>query len=133
MTQTIKELLEEEYQKTMKEVSLAQIGTDEAKWALQKLTELHKQIMDETNTDNKSFMDMQKLSLEEKEVALKEEQAKKDKVLSIIKIAVDGVAIVLPIWASWTWMARGLQFEKTGTFTSRTGSWMSNHLRLFKK
>ena len=133
MTQTIKERLEEEYKKTMKEVSLAQTGTDEAKWALQKLTELHKQIMDETNTDNKSFMDMQKLSLEEKEVALKEEQAKKDKVLSIIKIAVDGVAIVLPIWASWTWMARGLQFEKTGTFTSRTGSWMSNHLRLFKK
>lgn len=133
MNQTTKELLEEEYRRTMKEVSLAQTGTEEAKWALQKLTELHKQIMDETNVDNKSFMDMQKLSLEEKEVALKEEQAKRDKVLSIIKIVVDGVAIVLPIWASWTWMARGLQFEKTGTFTSRTGSWMSNHLRLFKK
>ena len=115
MNQTRKELLEEEYQRTMKEVSLAQTETEEAKWAIQKLTELHKQIMEETNVDNKNFME------------------KRDKVLSIIKIAVDGVGIVLPIWASWTWMARGLQFEKTGTFTSRTGSWMSNHLRLFKK
>ena len=133
MNETMKRMLEEEYRKTLKEVSQATAGSDEAKWRLQKLTELHKQMMEEIQIENKCCVETQKLSLDTQEAAMKEEQAKENRILTIIKVVIDGIAIVLPIWASWTWMARGLQFEKTGTFTSRTGNWMSNHLRLFKK
>lgn len=133
MNETMKRMLEEEYRKTLEEVSQATAGSDEAKWRLQKLTELHKQMMEEIQIENKCYVETQKLSLDTQEAAMKEEQAKENRILTIVKVVIDGIAIVLPIWASWTWMARGLQFEKTGTFTSRTGNWMSNHLRLFKK
>lgn len=133
MNLIITKMLDEEYRKTLEEVSKAKTGSDEAKWALQKLTELHKQIAEDGMNDNKCRIEMQKLELDERETALKEQQAKEGKLWTVIKIVIDGVAIVLPVWASWIWMSRGLQFEKTGTFTSRTGNWMSNHFRLFKK
>lgn len=133
MNLTMKRMLEEEYERTLAEVSQAKTGSDEAKWALQKLAEFHKQMAEDRMNDNKCCVEMQKVALEERETLFKEQQAKEGKLLNIIKIVIDGVAIVLPIWASWIWMSRGLQFEKTGTFTSRTGNWMSNHLRLFKK
>ena len=133
MDLTIQRMLDEEYKKTLEEVSQAKTGSDEAKWALQKLTELHKQMTEDRMTDNKCCVETQKLELEKRETALKEQQAEEGKLWTIVRIVIDGVAIVLPIWASWTWMARGLQFEKTGTFTSRTGNWLSNHFRLFKK
>lgn len=133
MNLTMKRMLEEEYERTLAEVSQAKTGSDEAKWALQKLAEFHKQIAEDRMNDNKCCVEMQKVALEERETLFKEQQAKEGKLLNVVKIVIDGVAIVLPIWASWIWMSRGLQFEKTGTFTSRTGNWMSNHLRLFKK
>ncbi len=133
MNLRIQRMLEEEYQKTLEDVSKAQTGSDEAKWQLQKLVELHKQMMDEVEADNKCYIDNTRLEMEREESQLKKEQAKEAHIATIVKVAMDGMAIVLPIWASWIWMARGLQFEKTGTFTSRTGNWMSNHLRLFKK
>ena len=133
MNLTMKRMLEEEYERTLAEVSQAKTGSDEAKWALQKLAEFHKQMAEDRMNDNKCCVEMQKVALEERETLFKEQQAKEGKLLNVVKIVIDGVAIVLPVWASWIWMSRGLQFEKTGTFTSRTGNWMSNHLRLFKK
>ena len=133
MNETIDRMLKEEYERTLEEVSAAKTGSDEAKWALQKLTELHKQMAEDRMNDNKCCIETQKIALGEREAALKEQQAKEGRLWNVIKIVIDGVAIVLPVWASWVWMSRGLQFEKTGTFTSRTGNWMSNHLRLFKK
>ena len=133
MNLTIDRMLREEYARTLEEVSQAKSGSDEAKWALQKLTELHKQMAEDRMNDHKCCVERQRISLDEREVALKEQQAKEGKLWTVIKIVIGGVAIVLPVWASWIWMSRGLQFEKTGTFTSRTGNWMSNHLRLFKK
>lgn len=133
MNLTTKRMLDEAYERTLAEVSQAKTGSDEAKWALQKLAEFHKQMAEDRMNDNKCCVEMQKVALEEREALLKEQQAKEGKLLTVVKIVIDGMAIVLPVWASWIWMSRGLQFEKTGTFTSRTGNWMSNHLRLFKK
>ena len=133
MNLTMKRMLEEEYERTLAEVSQAKTGSDEAKWALQKLAEFHKQMAEDRMNDNKCCVEMQKVALEEREALLKDQQAKEGKLLTVVKMVIDGMAIVLPVWASWIWMSRGLQFEKTGTFTSRTGNWMSNHLRLFKK
>ena len=104
MNLTIQRKLDEEYTKTLEEVSLARTGSEEAKWVLQKLTELHKQMMEETQASDKGYIELQKLHLEERETKLKEQQAQEGRVWNIVKIVIDGVAIVLPIWASWVWM-----------------------------
>lgn len=111
--------LDEEYKKTLEAVSLAVAGSDEAKWQMQKLNELHKQRMDEAKMLNEIIS-------QEDEIT----ESKKDR---IVKIVMDGAAILIPTVASCYWMAQGLTFEKTGTFTSRTGQWLSTHFRLFRK
>lgn len=133
MNLTRKRMLDEEYERTLEAVSRAATGTEEAKWGLQKLTELHKQMMDEELTEHKCAVEYEKLENERKEIDMKAQQAKEGKVWTIAKLVIDGAAIVLPVWASWVWMGRGLQFEKTGTFTTRTGNWLGGNLRVFKK
>ena len=100
----IVEMLDREYESTLQAVSQATTGSEEAKWQLQKLSELYKRTQ--------------------------VEEGKKDR---IVKIVLEGIAVLIPASVSCFWMAKGLKFEETGTFTSRTGQWLGNHLRLFKK
>lgn len=130
---TINKMLDEEYERTLAEVSRAQIGSEEAKWQLQKLSELHKQRMNEQKAVFDGYCQMEEMTVKKTELRLKEEQAKDGKKDRIIKIVMDGLGILIPVGVSSYWMAKGLTFEKTGTFTSRTGQWLSNHLKLFKK
>lgn len=122
----IKRMLDDEYVRTLEAVSLAKAGSDEGAEQLKKLAELHRQRMEEVKA-------AESLRIQQEELELKKTQAQEAKKDRIIKIVVDGVSILLPVAVSSYWMAKGLQFEKTGSFTSRTGTWLSNHLRLFKK
>lgn len=126
-------MLDREYEETLKAVSIARTGSEEAKWQLQKLNDLHKQRMNEIETIQKACRHSDDLYCKEKELQLKEAQMKDSKKDRIIKIVLDGLAILVPVTVSSYWMAKGLKFEENGTFTSRTGQWLSNHLRLFKK
>ncbi len=129
----IKMMLDREYEETLKAVSLATTGSDEAKWQLQKLNELHKQRMSEMEVHQKAAQRNDDLYYKEKELAMKEAQMKDGKKDRIIKVVLDSAAILVPVTVSSFWMAKGLKFEENGTFTSRTGQWLSSHLRLFKK
>lgn len=122
----IRRALDEEYSETLKVVSEAREGDEKAKWQLQKLAELHKQRMSEEQTGEENYFRF-------KELELKTEQLKVDKFDRVVKIVLDGVAIVVPCAVSSYWMGKGLKFEETGSFTSRVGTWVSSHLRLFKK
>ena len=122
----IRERLDREYMDTLKAIADVQAGTEEAKWQLQKLAELHKQRMNEEQTGRENYASYE-------EMELKREQLKDGKFDRIVKVVVDGVAIVLPCVVSSYWMGKGLKFEETGSFTSRVGNWVSGHLRLFKK
>lgn len=133
MDSTIGFMLDEEYQRTLEAISNAKTSSEEAKWQLQKLGELHKQRMNEAKMLDDGIRQDEELRLKKREASLKEEQMKESKKDRIIKIVLDGAAILVPVTVSSYWMAKGLTFEKTGTFTSRTGQWLSNHLRLFKK
>lgn len=118
----MKEMLDRAYTDTLQAVADARNGSEEAKWQLQKLTELHKQRMSVKQSEDESCARYE-------ELRLKEEQLKDSKKDRIIKVVLDGAGIV----ASSYWLAKGLAFEEKGTFTSRTGQWLSSHLRLFKK
>lgn len=133
MNATIAMMLDEEYEKTLEAVSQARTGSEEAKWQLQKLCELHKQRMNEAKLLDDGVLQDEELKLKKREASMKEEQMKESKKDRIIKIVLDGAAILVPVTVSSYWMAKGLKFEQNGTFTSRTGQWLSSHLRLFKK
>lgn len=126
MDTQIMTMLDKEYERTLNEVSLATTESEEAKWQLQKLTELHKQRMNELKASDEAYLQME-------EISMKKEQMKEGKKDRIIKIVLEGMAILVPVTVSSFWMAKGLKFEQSGTFTSRTGQWLSNHLRLFRK
>lgn len=115
----ISNLLDKEYRMALTEVSLAKTGTDESKWQLEKLTALHKQRMDE----QKNILDEQKAISERKDIQIDR----------IIKIVMDGLAILIPVGASCFWMSKGMEFENKGTYTSRTLNWVNNHFKFFKK
>lgn len=122
----MKKMLDQAYADTLQVVADAKNGSEEAKWQLQKLTELHKQRMSVKQSEDESYARFE-------ELRIKEEQRKDGKKDRIIKIVLDGAGIIVPVAVSSYWMAKGLIFEERGTFTSRTGQWLSNHLRLFRK
>lgn len=133
----IRTMLDNEYKETLTTVSRAQAGGEDAKWQLQKLTELHKQRMAEEQSERESYIQVRELDMKreqnEREIELKKEQLKEGKFDRVVKVVLDGVAIVVPCAVSSYWMGKGLKFEETGSFTSRVGNWISGHLRLFKK
>lgn len=122
----MKDMLDRVYEDTLQAVADARTGSEEAKWQLQKLAELHKQRMGVKQAEDESYVHYE-------ELRMKDEQLKDGKKDRIIKIVLDGVGILVPVAVSSYWMAKGLTFEEKGTFTSRTGQWLSSHLRLFKK
>lgn len=57
---------------------------------------------------------------EESENVKSAKDEKKDLIETIVKYSLDGVGIVLPMIFYSSWMRKGLEFEKDGTFTSVT-------------
>lgn len=104
----IMETLNSEYDRALNDYVLAADSIDDIDTRKKKLETLHEQRLDV--------------------IRLREE--KRD---HIIKNVLEIVGIALPITISSYWMAKGMRFEETGTFVSRTGQWVSQHLRLFRK
>lgn len=67
------------------------------------------------------------------EMALRDDELRQNKIQNAIHIVLDLLAIIVPVGVSSYWMSKGLKFEESGTYTSRTGQWLSNHMRLFSK
>ena len=122
----IVEMLDREYESTLQAVSQETTGSEEAKWQLQKLSELYKQRLGAEQAGTELDLRTQELELKQTQI----EEGKKDR---IVKIVLEGIAVLIPAGISCFWMSKGLKFEETGTYTSRTGQWLGNHLRLFKK
>lgn len=159
MENVIARLLEDEIQKTLKEVSEAKTGSDEAKQAMIKLDKLHAERIKELETTLKENQrldasyaklredDIRKAELEQRikqaemdaelkqaELEQKEEELKEAKRGRRWHTVVDILGIGVPVAASAYWMRRGLQFEEEGkVYTSRTMQWLSSHVRLFGK
>lgn len=85
----------------------------------------------ESNYDDRVFRERD-LGIKESDQKLKERQTKEGKKDRIIGYVLTGAGILIPVIASGYWMGRGLKFETTGTYTSRTMQWIGNHFKLFK-
>lgn len=51
----------------------------------------------------------------------------------VIKYGLEGLAVILPLIFYGRWMKRGLEFEKTGTFTSKTFQGLTRMFKPTKK
>lgn len=123
---TIGMMLEEEYRSTLEAVSMATHQTEEANWQLRKLAQIHEQLVNERKLENDDHYRWLEAQAKQRQI----EDGKTDRIIGYI---LTGAGILVPVAASCYWMAKGLKFEEEGTFTSRTGQWLSSHLRLFRK
>ena len=122
----ISRMLKEECERTLREVADAEVGSEEAKWNLEKLNELHRLMMAESEFKTS-------LEMKERELLLKEAEAKDEKKDRKWKRALDIGAIAVPVLSSSYWMAKAMKFEETGTFTGRAAQWVRTHMNFFKK
>ncbi len=125
-TASIEELLEKQYRRTLEGLADITSETDGAIWELKKLSELGKQyqLITQTNTEAAS---------KKEEMILKTKQAKESRFEKWAAVLMSGAAVIVPAVLSSYWMGKGLRFEETGTFTSKTGNWISGITRLFRK
>lgn len=129
----IQAMLDEEYERTLQLVSSAKPGSEEAKWALQKLSELHKQRIAEKKASDESYLLVEELTLKQADVTLKKEQLAESRKDRWFRVVLDGAVFLGSTAVSCYWMAKGLKFEETGAFTSKAGQWLNGHLRLFRR
>lgn len=126
LNENISAMLDKEYMTTLQEIAQARTGSEEAKWQLQKLAELHKQRMNENQEHRDDHTKFEELEL-------KRAQIREGKFDRFTKIGLEVGAILTSCVVSSYWMGKGLKFEETGSFTSRVGNWVSNNMRMFKK
>lgn len=122
----VKTLLDEEFKKTLQGIADSRTKTEETEWMVVKLNELHKiraeMIASESELD----------ALRKKE-ALQERELKDKKNSEKIHMFYDAMSLLLPLAVSSYWMAKGLKFEESGSFASRSVQWISGNMRLFKR
>ena len=114
----IKNRLEEEIERELQNLNAISPGEDGYHEATERLDKLYRLRIDEKRADS--------------EIACNSDNQLSGAKDRIIRYALDAVGIVLPIAVSWVWMGRGLRFEETGSYTSRTGQWLKTHLRFGK-
>lgn len=125
-TVPIEKLLEQEYRRTLEGLVNATSETDTATWELKKLSELGKQyqLISQTNAE---------VASKKEETVLKTKQAKESRFEKWATVIINSAAVLVPAVLSSYWMGKGLHFEETGAFTSKTGNWISGITRLFRK
>jgi len=76
----------------------------------------------------------EELKIKETELAQKDAELKEAKRSRRWRTVLDLLGIAVPTGASCYWMYKGMKFEEEGKiYTSRTGRWLSEHLKLFRK
>lgn len=159
MESTIKGLFEAEIQKTLEEIAQAETGSDNSIKAMDKLSKLHAQYIKEAEASLKSReiserefhnsmeldqkraeaegklkQALDELAFKKEELALKSDELQEAKRGRRWRTLLDILGISVPVIASGYWMKRGLEFESEGKlYSSRTGQWLAQHLRLFGK
>ena len=82
---------------------------------------------------HQEFQDQRDREIRNRELDLKEEQLHQAKIDRIANVATTVITVGVPATFASVWMKRGLKFEESGTYTSRSGNVISNTLKLFGK
>lgn len=151
MNELIKEKLEEEIQTEIEDLSNFETGSKEKAAAIDDLVKLYKLKIEEDKGERDSIDKENERNLtaqeHDREATLKESQfehstgldyseskLKKDQLSEQIKdryfrVALEVAGIIIPLIFYATWMRKGFEFEKEGTFTSTTFKGLFNRFK----
>lgn len=111
----IRELLNEEIKKQIKDLSNLNPGSEEKSRATDDVAKLYKLAVEEEKGERDSENEKNQLA-----------EQKKDR---YVKIGIAAAEITLPLIFYGIWMRKGLRFEETGSFTSTTFKGLINRFR----
>lgn len=129
-TDKIIDLLDEEIEKELSELSSMPAGSKEKSVAIDALVELYKLRIEETKNDREHF---EKYDFNETENSFKRDQLREQIMDRYVKLGIAAAELVLPLIFYGVWMRKGLKFEETGTFTSTTFKGFINRFKPTKK
>ncbi len=107
------ELLEEEIQKEIREISQLDSGSEKKSKAIDDLSKLYKLKIEENKNESE----------------INEEQLKNNRFTGYLRLGIEAGGIVLPLIFYAVWMKRGFKFEQEGTYTSTTFRGLFNRFR----
>lgn len=121
-TKMIPELLDEELEAELKELSM--LSGEERNKAVDDLTKLYKLRIEELRANLEFETEQKKIEAEKDRVmreALSESRKRKEERLSTyLRCGLATAEILLTLGFNWVWMNKGLKFEETGSITSTT-------------
>lgn len=113
MKSELKQSYEMEMERIFEEMGKVDVNSDDYKHLVERLNELNSSI----NQDEILANDICKSTAD---VEMRKKELKSNNVLTGLKTVVEVGAIVVPAVVYTAWMNIGLDFEKTGAFTSTT-------------
>lgn len=99
----------------------------------QNIVEFHSEDTHRTNSEiienNKLEVEKQKINLKKSEDVTEENRAKRESIERYVSMGINVLSIVVPIAFYGKWLKTGMQFEETGTFTSKTFQGLTKFFR----
>ena len=109
----IQNLLDEEIVRRLKGLNSMESGSKEIGVAIEDVEHLFKMRVEERKLNN----ELESNAREERDKLVENASRAKDR---YIRLGLDVAGLILPLMFYGIWMAKGLKFEETGTFTSTT-------------
>lgn len=155
MSKNIKEMLRNEIVSGFESLNDLDIGSKERSSAVEDLAKLYRLTIEESKVDQevklKKAANKDLVVQQSEELELKKKQFELDKEIKnqncenfklelyekkrdqFTKIGISIAELILPLMFYAVWMKRGLEFEKTGTYTSTTFRGLFSHFRPTRK
>lgn len=112
-----KELLNKEIETEIRNLSVLEDGSEEKTRAVDQLNKLYRLRIDESKVETEYEMGKKKLASDEY-VALEEKMSRRW--TDWVRLGIEGLSVVVPVVFYGIWMRRGFEFEREGTYTSKT-------------
>ena len=125
----IRNSLDEVIKNQIEGLSKLDDGSREKSSAIDDLTKLYKLRTEDQKLGIERDIAEEKLVIQAKDEQNKADQLRESKKDRIVRCVIAGAEIGLPLIFYGFWMAKGLKFEETGTFTSKT---FQNLIKFFK-
>lgn len=115
----LKEKFDKELERELGELEGLELGSDQMQKAAATIEMMHKLRMNEVNSDRDLEVKKAELEAKKKELALETKKAKDAKVIAFVGTGVTLGTFAIKLVNDNLWMAKGFEFEETGTFCSK--------------
>lgn len=130
MGKEIKKMLDEEIKSEIDDISSLEVGTEKHSSAVDSLVKLYKLKIEEEKTTVEHLENEQN---REHDKTIKDAELKESKKDRYVKLGIAAAELILPLIFYGMWMNKGFEFEKEGTYTSKTFTGLINRFRPTKK